>query len=36
MENDVLKLHNDTFIPSFKGANGLKILPDSQCNNLSP
>ena len=36
MENDVLDLHNGEFVPSFKGADGLKILPAAQCNHLSP
>ena len=36
MENDVLKLHNGKFIPSFKGADGLKIVPAAQRNHSSP
>ena len=36
MENYVLKRHNGKFIPSFKGADGLKILPAAQCHYWSP
>ena len=36
MENDVLDLHNGEYVPSFKGAEGLKILPAAQCNHFSP
>ena len=36
MENYVVKRHNGKFIPSFKGADGLKILSPTQGNHSSP